>query len=140
MDVVKMSSFEWNDKRSKAAILLAEGYSIDEVAEAVGVNSRTIDRWKSDIEFSQELDRLSLMVGIANRAERLRIAQRIARSLAKKQVQTHKDLLEWLKYGQSETDGVKLDLTSLFDAVTSVAGSGSNGTDAEETDASEAPG
>lgn len=130
-----MSSFEWNDKRSKAAILLAEGHLIDEVAEAVSVSSRTIDRWKSDIEFSAEVDRLSLMVGIASKAERLRIAKRTVRLLAKRQMPTHKDILEWLKYAQGETDGVKLDLTSLVDSIQSVAGRGQTGTDAEDDSA-----
>ncbi len=120
-----MSPFKWNDKRSQAAVMLADGYTIDEVAEAIGVNSRSVDRWKADIEFSQEVDRLGLMVGIANKAERLKIARRMIRNLAKKQVPTHKDLLEWLKYAQGETDGIKLDLTPLFENVASLASGGS---------------
>jgi predicted transcriptional regulator len=119
-----MSGFQWNKKRNQAAIMLAEGYTIEEVAESIGVNERTIYRWKADIEFSVEVDRLSVMVGIANRGERLRMAKRVVRKLASRQIPTHKDLLEWLKYAQSETDGAKLDLTALFDAATSVAGSG----------------
>ena len=120
-----MSPFKWNDKRSQAAVMLADGYTIDEVAEAIGVNSRSVDRWKADIEFSQEVDRLGLMVGIANKAERLKIARRMIRNLAKKQVPTHKDLLEWLKYAQGETDGIRLDLTPLFENVASLASGGS---------------
>ncbi len=120
-----MSPFKWNDKRSQAAVMLADGYTIDEVAEAIGVNSRSVDRWKADIEFSQEVDRLGLMVGIANKAERLKIARRMIRNLAKKQVPTRKDLLEWLKYAQGETDGIKLDLTPLFENVASLASGGS---------------
>ena len=120
-----MSPFKWNDKRSQAAVMLADGYTIDEVAEAIGVNSRSVDRWKADIEFSQEVDRLGLMVGIANKAERLKIARRMICNLAKKQVPTHKDLLEWLKYAQGETDGIRLDLTPLFENVASLASGGS---------------
>ena len=119
-----MSPFQWNTKRNKAAVMLAEGYTIDETAADVGISSRTIDRWKSDIEFALEVDRLSVMVGIANRGERLRMAKRIVRKLLARQTPTQKDLLEWLKYAQSETDGAKLDLTALFDAATSVAASG----------------
>jgi transcriptional regulator with XRE-family HTH domain len=130
--VVKMSPFQWTAKKNRAAIMLAEGYTIDETADAVGVSSRTIDRWKSDMEFAVEVDRLSVMVGIANRGERLRMAKRIVRKLLARQQPTQKDLLEWLKYAQSETDGAKLDLTTLFDAAASVAGSGSDGVAGEE--------
>ena len=132
MNVSKMSPFEWTPKRCEAVLLLAEGYSSEEVASRVNVSERTIWRWKADIEFSAELDRLSLMVGIASKAERLRIAKRMIRLLTQKQMPTHKDILEWLKYAQGETDGVKLDLTSIIDSLQSVAGSGQTGTDAED--------
>lgn len=127
-----MSPFRWTPNREQAAILLSQGYTIDETAEQVSVSSRTIDRWKSDIEFSQEVDRLSLMLGIASRAERMRMAMRVVRSLAKREIPTHKDLLEWLKYAQSETDGIKLDLTPILEAFASMAGSGLDGADETE--------
>ena len=122
-----MSTFHWTKRRSKAAIYLAQGYTIMETANEVGVNERSIRRWKADIEFIQEVDRLSLMVDIASRAERLRIAIKTVRNLQKHVKPTEKDLLDWLKYAQSETDGVKLDLTTLLDNVASVAGSGQDG-------------
>lgn len=55
------------------------------------------------------------MIGIASRAERLRIAQRVARQKVNDEglVSTEKDLLDWLKFAQSETDGIKLDLAKL---------------------------
>ena len=129
MDAVPyVSSFEWDEKKSKAAMLLAQGYLIKEVGKAVGVNEKTIDRWKGDIEFAKEVDRLSLMLDIAGRAERLRIAMRMARRAMKKKNPTRRDLLDWLKFAQGETDGVKLDLTPLLDATTPVAGGGPDGT------------
>ena len=97
MDDPKMSLYRWTPKKEKAAIMLSSGDTINEVAASVGVSEKTIDRWKRDIEFSQEVDRLSLMVGVANRAERLRMAKRIVKKLAEKQNPTHQDLLEWLK-------------------------------------------
>lgn len=103
---------------------MAEGYTIDETAQKCGVNSRTIDRWKTDIEFSAELDRLSLMVDIASRAYRLRLAKRIIRKLGER---TEKDLLDWLKYAQSETDGIKLDIASVLEDALAVAGGGPSG-------------
>ncbi len=128
-DVPRESLFEWDDRKREAAILLSQAYLIKEVAKAVGVSEKTIDRWKRDIEFQQEVDRLSLMLDIAGRAERIRIVIRVVRQKTKgKTVRTRKDLLEWLKFAQSETDGVKLDLTSLLDAHTQVAGGGQTGT------------
>jgi transcriptional regulator with XRE-family HTH domain len=126
-----MSSFRWNIKREQAATILALGYTEQETAEQVGVSQRTIQRWKSDLEFSAEVDRLSLMIGIASRAERLRIAMRVIRQKTREDgvLRTNKDLLDWLKFAQSETDGIKLDLTAIFEAATSVAGEGPAGID-----------
>lgn len=129
-----MSSFEWDEKKSNAAILLSQGHLIKEVAKASGVNEKTIDRWKRDMEFSKEVDRLSLMLDVAGRAERLRIAMRMVRKMMKKRNPTKKDLLDWLKYAQGETDGVKLDLTALLEVNTSLAGSGQDGTGEKEGD------
>jgi hypothetical protein len=131
-NVLSMSSFEWDEKKSNAAMLLAQGFLIKEVAKSVKVNEKTIDRWKGDMEFAKEVDRLSLMLDIAGRAERLRIAMRMARRAMKKKTPTRRDLLDWLKFAQGETDGVKLDLTPLLDATTPVAGSGPDGTGDKE--------
>lgn len=70
------------------------------------------------MEFSAEVDRLSLMVGIASRAERLRIAKRVIRQMVRDDnyVWTEKDLLDWLKFAQGETDGVKLDMAAIAEA------------------------
>lgn len=132
--VLSMSSFEWDEKKSNAAIMLSQGHLIKEVAKACGVNEKTIDRWKRDIEFSKEIDRLSLMLDVAGRAERLRIAMRMVRKMMKKRNPTKKDLLDWLKYAQGETDGVKLNLTALLETGTSMAGSGSDGTGEKQSD------
>lgn len=135
MDVSKMSPFEWTQKRCQAVLMLSEGQSSEEVAQAVGVSERTIWRWRADTEFSQELDRLTLMVGIASRAERLRIAKKMVRIQLARQKPTQKDLLEWLKYAQGETDGIKLDLTPLYDAIAPMAGGGQSRADEEDSPA-----
>jgi len=101
-----MAAFEWTRKRSNVAVLLARGYTQAEAASDVGVGERTIRRWLDNVEFSAEVDRLSVMVDLANRAERVRLAQRIVRRLGE---QTNRDLLDWLKFVQSETDGAKID-------------------------------
>jgi len=104
-------------------MLLAEGHTIKETAERIGVATRSIDRWKCDSEFAQEIDRLSLMIGIAGRAERVRLAKRVVRQKMMQDKKgneillTKADLLEWLKYVQSETDGVQLGLANLIAAL-----------------------
>lgn len=112
--------FEWTPLREQAALMLAQGYTIVETAAAVGCNEKTIDRLKRDRRFMEEVDRLSVMVGLASRAERLRIAQRLARQRIRTGedgsavVESKADLLDVLRYIQSETHGIKLDLTALI--------------------------
>lgn len=106
--------FVWNRQRSQAAIELASGATKQEAADAVNVHRSTIYEWLLHPDFNAEVDRLSLMVGIASRAERLRLAMGVVRSRIKEEVlQSDRDALDWLKYAQSETDGVKIDLTKL---------------------------
>ena len=112
-----MSGFQWNDERSEAARLLAEGRTKAEVSGMVGVDERTIYRWQTDTEFSSEVDRLTFMVDIASRAERLRMAMRVARQNMREDgtITTGKHLLDWLKFAQSETSGIALDLPAKSD-------------------------
>jgi transposase-like protein len=111
------SGFQWTPQRTKAAIALAEGQSQVGVARELGITDRTVRNWVHDPEFSAEVDRLTLMTGIASRAERLRIAQRVARQRVRDDVvETDRDILDWLKYAQGETDGLKLDLAALAEA------------------------
>jgi Helix-turn-helix. len=126
-----ISAFEWTEERNKAAVMLAEGHTQDSVAAECGVSDRTIRNWLNDERFAAEVDRLSLMIGIASRAERLRLANRVIRQkVSGSVIETEKDVLDWIKFAQSETDGVKLDLTKLaatFSAnASSVADSGSD--------------
>lgn len=114
VDFPEISPWAWNEQRSQAAIKIASGYTHQATADEVGVDKRTITNWLQNLEFSAEVDRLSLMVDVASRAERLRITMRAIRQKVKEDgVETAKDVLEWLKFAQSETDGVKLDLSKL---------------------------
>jgi hypothetical protein len=110
-----MSQFRWTQKTTSAALALADGRTQQEASDIAGVNIRTIQRWLQLPEFSEEVDRLVFLTGIARKAERLKITKRIARNLGDT---TEKDLLDWLKFAQSETDGVKLDLTGLLRQLT----------------------
>jgi hypothetical protein len=110
----------WDETRSKAAGLLALGYPKTHVASEVGVTRNTIYAWLDDPEFAEEVDRLSLMTGVANRAERLRVAMRVIRSRLNEDgiPQSEKDVLEWLKFAQSETHGARLDFGKLAELLT----------------------
>lgn len=123
-----MAGFKWTEKATAAAIELSQGFTCKEVAAKTEVGLRTLYRWTCDTDFSAEVDRLSLMVGIASRAERLRLAMRVVRSKTDGEIQTDKDLLDWLKFAQSETDGIKLDLTAISEAASSLAESRSDRT------------
>jgi len=104
------TQFHWSSKQSQAALALAQGQSQQAVAEAIGVCRKTICNWLCVPEFVAEIDRLSCMIDIASRAERLRIAMRVVRQKVRADgtVETDRDVLDWLKYAQSETTGIKL--------------------------------
>ncbi len=121
-----MSEFQWNQKRTQAALALADGKTQRAVAEELGINPKTLWRWLQDPEFDAEVDRLSLMTNIASRAERLRIAKRLVAQRVRDDIFIHsdRDLLDWLRYAQSETDGIKLELSTLAQAFPPVAASG----------------
>jgi len=104
------TQFHWSSKRQKAALALAEGQSQQAVAEAIGVCRKTICNWLCVTAFAAEVDRLSCMIDISSRAERLRMAMRAVRQRVRDDgsIETDRDVLDWLKYAQSETTGIKL--------------------------------
>jgi hypothetical protein len=110
-----ITRFEWTQKRTAAAIALAKGHARERVARDVGATRKTLYNWLCVPEFSAEVDRLTLMVDVAAKAARMRIASRVIRSKVKAGIpETSKDLLDWLKFAQSETQGVKLGLTDCL--------------------------
>jgi len=125
--------FRWTKRRSDAAVLLAQGHTENETAIAVKVTIRSVQRWKHDTEFAAEVDRLSLMLDISGRAYRMRLAMKRVRAILDGRKPEHKpdNLLDWLKYAQSETDGIKLDIAGMLAALAetspSVADEGSDG-------------
>src|SRR5688572_10081550 len=104
------TQFHWSSKRHKAALSLAGGQSQQAVAEVIGVCRKTICNWLCVTAFAAEVDRLSCMIDVSSRAERLRMAMRAVRQKVRADgtVETDKDVLDWLKYVQSETTGIKL--------------------------------
>ena len=128
-----MSVFRWTDSANKAAVALAEGRTQAEAGKEAGVTDRTIRNWLGIPAFVQEVDALTLMTGIATRAERIRMAKKVIRQRVRDDgfIYSDKDVLDWLKFAQGETDGVKLNLvTALTEAADNIlAGSGPGGTD-----------
>jgi len=114
-NVRKMSVYQWTPEKCEAVMMLAEGYTYKQVGSQINKTEKTIYRWMLDTEFSAEVDRLSLMAGIASKAERLRLAKRIVRAKCTSDIMaSDKDLLDWLKFAQSETDGANLNLAGLL--------------------------
>ncbi len=108
-DGAKTAQFEWNDTRSRAATGLADGKTQQQVADECAIGRRTLVRWLEHPEFAAEVDKLTLLTGISLRAERMRIVKRVIRQSVKdEKIRTNKDILEWLKHAQSETNGTDL--------------------------------
>ena len=112
MNYAISTQFHWTRIRENAALGLAQGYSQQAVADTIGVCRKTICNWLCLPQFAAEVDRLTLMVGVASRAERLRIATRAVRQSVRADgtIETDRDVLDWLKFAQSETPDVQMSL------------------------------
>ena len=112
----RIKEWVWNEDRAKACCMLAEGKSITLVAKEIGCSADTIDAWRGAPEFAAEVDRLTLMTGIALPAHRMRIIkaaidQRIAEDGT---VLSKKDILEWMKLANEEMEGVRTTLLAAL--------------------------
>ena len=121
-----MSLFRWTPKRDKAALALTDGDTQEQAAKKAGVTRRTILRWLDNPEFSNEVDRLTFMTGVATRAGRLKIAKKVVQGRVENTSYpiSKADLLDWLKFLQGETDGINLNLATLLEAYTQLAPQG----------------
>jgi hypothetical protein len=118
------SGFEWTDERVVAAKMLATGHTVKETAQEIGVSERTIYNWKATEEFDQEIDRLSVIIGVASKAHRMRILNRMIRSFIKQNgdVELHDEsLLDLLKEARMQSEGTRIDITSLYTALSQEA-------------------
>jgi hypothetical protein len=109
-EIRESAAFQWSPTRRIACTALADGRTQKEAAQLADVADRTIRTWLEHPEFAAEVDRLTLLTGIALRSERLRIVKRVIRQSVKdeQKIKTTKDILEWLKHAQSETNGTDL--------------------------------
>ena len=120
--------FRWTPLRSEIATMLANGYTNREVCAALSspallVTPSSIRSLMSNPVFSEEVNRLTLITDTASRAARVRLAKRVVHSLG---MSTEKDLLDWLKYLQSETDGQRLNMSVLLEALNETISNNSN--------------
>lgn len=111
-----MQGFKWDKTKSDVALGLAEGKTKEQVASENGIDPSTVYRWLKHPEFLGEVDKLTLMTGIAAKAERIKIAKKVIAQKTKnlEQVETNRDLLDWLKYVQSELEGAKILLETVL--------------------------
>lgn len=102
--------FEWNPERSEAALQLAQGKSQQKSADAAGVSKQSIVNWLKHPDFAAEVDKLSLMVGPASKAERVRIAMRVIQQKVRDDgtLDTKADLLDWVKFVSTEISGLTI--------------------------------
>jgi transposase len=132
-----VSVANWDSQWDEAVKMLAMGHSIKEAAEAVGVTERTIYNWKNKPQFEAEMDRLSLIYGLASKAERTRMLMRMARQKIKDDGTIELDdtsMMDILKEMRMQIEGTRIDITQLYSALSdearSVARSGQVGNDA----------
>ena len=113
--IEKRKIFNWTKPRIRAAEALSDGETVKVAADKSGLSTSTIDRLKRKPEFAEEVGRLTLMMGIASKAERLRIAKIVVREKMKGgMVTTKKDILEWIQFAAKETDEIRLNLADLI--------------------------
>lgn len=113
---------DWSGLASEIVVHLAAGLSDTETAKLLDTNRMAIWRLRQIPEFMEELDRLTMMTGAAQRAERMRTVKRIIARLERQALESNKigdTLLDYLKFAQSETDGatLNLDLNKFFAAI-----------------------
>ena len=116
----------WDEQKTQAAILLAQGYNHGVVSEEVNCNRTTIWRWMQNEEFAKEVDKLSLMYGVASKAHRMRLINQAIRQFIDENgtLDTGDDtLLDYLKEARQQIEGVKLDIISQLTAIAQTAGS-----------------
>lgn len=123
--------FIWNDLRSEVATMLAQGYEKTYIAEQVGISRITIYTWLKYPEFEEEVDRLSLMLGAASKAYRLRLINKAIRQFEEENGKLELNgstLLDYLKEARMQAEGVRLgiisELATIIEEDASLTGDG----------------
>ena len=115
---------DWDPKWDEAVKMLAQGYTIKETAEVVGVTDRTIYNWKNNEAFEAELDRLSVTYGLASKAARTRLLMQMARQKINEDGTLELDdtsLMDIIKEMRMQIEGTRIDITTLYSAISEEA-------------------
>jgi len=114
----------WTEELSRAAVMLAEGYPLQTVADEVGVQRTTIWRWRQHPEFAMEVDKLTLMNGLASKPERMRLINQAAKQMVSEEKidLSGVTFLDLIKEARMQTEGIKLDVLTQLTALTTEAG------------------
>ena len=113
---------KWTKKKNAFVEMAAEGEKIVDIARKLNMSIHTAYHWNEDPLIREEIDRLSLMSGIASKAERMRIAKKAARQkMLGDHVRTKKDLLDWLKFASKEMEGERVHVhLNIADVISSL--------------------
>ena len=100
-----MSGFNPSQNQEKAIISLGGGDKPEKAADIAGVSERTIYRWLENPEFKAMVDEITVKSELATVGGRLRVAYRVAQGRMLNSIpKSDKDLLDWLKYIQTEME------------------------------------
>lgn len=99
-------TWHWNEARYKAAELMAAGWPLQQVADAVGYSRMTMYGWLNHPEFKEHVDGMVLETGWANQRERIAGLNRVTNLLFDKVV--------------AEIDKVKLTDKSIGPVLTAI--------------------
>jgi len=114
------NGFEWDDRRDRAAVMLAEARPKKEICEAIGISTKTLYMWEQNEDFSKEVDRLSLMLGTASKSNRLRLINKAIQQMIDENGKidlTGVTFLELLKEARMQTEGLRLDIFNQIAAI-----------------------
>jgi transposase-like protein len=91
--------FVWTPQRKQAAVLIAEGTkNYKDIAFEVGIEDRTLRRWRQSPIFLEEVSRLTLANEKATREGLLRIAYNAIETKMGKLEEDKSTLLDWTKF------------------------------------------
>ena len=97
--VRKSPGFIWTPQRKKAALLISEGTkNYEEIAFEVGVEDRTLRRWRQSEVFLEEVSRLTLANEKATREGLLRLAYKAIEEKIGRVADDRSTVLEWSKF------------------------------------------
>jgi hypothetical protein len=93
----------WDQKKRDIAAALAEGKRPGNVALEFGLSEGYIRRLKQNKDFMSYVDELTMTLGLATAAERVRIAKAMIEKKLEDGLASKKDVLEWMRYLGEET-------------------------------------